>query len=144
MTDNFLKRAALWIAMLTPLITLIAVQGKPFFEALSALPTFIAAFAAVLPLGTRSLLLAVLLAAGTYYWLERWTPQQRITVKGRDFFAELAALLMCPTMTVLQLTLADQGPSKGSDLLVAISLGLIGGWMAPFITKLIFLKAKQP
>lgn len=122
-------------------VTLIAANGQAFFDALNGVPSLVAAYTAMLPLGTGSLLLSIAFASGAYVFIERWAPEQW-TPRRRDFVAECFSLVACIGLTVLQVTLASDKASP-RDLLVAMVLGAVGGWIAPWLAKAVMAPFKQ-
>lgn len=122
-------------------VTLIAANGQAFFDALMGVPKLVSAYTAMLPLGGGSLLLSMAFASGAYVFIERWSPV-KWTPRRRDFAAESFSLVACIGLTVLQVTLASQKASA-RDLLVAIVLGAIGGWIAPWLAKAVMAPFKQ-
>lgn len=123
-----------WLAVLTTFVGLMALNGQAFFDAMLGLPRLVEAYTAMLPLGTNSLALSVLFAGGVYVWIERWAPSSW-QPRNRDLIAECFALLACIALTVAQVTLTAHAPTRARDLLVAMALGAIGGWIAPWLAK---------
>lgn len=63
-----------WLAMLTAFVSLMALNGDAFFDAMLSLPRLIEAYTAMLLLGTGSFALSIGFAGGVYAWIERWAP----------------------------------------------------------------------
>lgn len=130
-------------ATIAAFITLIAANGQAFFDAMLGVPKLVQAYTSMLPFGAGSLLLSVAFAGGAYFWIERWAPA-KWQPRSRDFAAESFSLMACVGLNVLQVTLAaSEKASSPRDLLVAIVLGAVGGWIAPWLAKAAMVPFKQ-
>lgn len=109
------------------LFVLIAGQGAGFLEVLKGIPLLVQAWTAGLPFGAGSFLLSVAFACGVWGFATRW-------LHGR--YAQLAV----ETITLLSgvaVTLAQQWTGTPGQRLTALIAGMIAGFMAPYVGKLI-------
>lgn len=111
------------------LVVLFAVNGKALFEALLGFPLLVQAWAAALPMGLWSSLLALCVAMGVCTFVLHWLPP---TKDGRKphFAAETMALVVAVMVTVGQ---AWQG--SAGEILTALWLGVAAGLLAPYLAK---------
>jgi hypothetical protein len=113
------------------LIAVFALYGKGFFEALSAFPTLVAAFASNLPGGLKSYFLSLAIAGLFYSFVRRWLTCQHGA--RREFLSQLFALLLG-----IGITLAQQhatGKTSAPDLLQALLIGVLAGLSAPLTVQ---------
>lgn len=127
MNDRF---RALTGVSLAAAFVLVAGNGKAFGEALLSFPVLVSAWSAVLPAGTWSAVLAMLVATGTWSFCMRWLPPGR-GGHPPDFASHVIAILIAIAVTVGQVTLGSPGPAEPGVLLQALWMGIAAGFMAP-------------
>lgn len=112
------------------LLIIIAGNAKSLFEGLMGLPTFITAMSNNLPLGAGSFLLALILGPLFHLFLTKWLPESKRNIHIKDFFAETLTLLTCAGICLVQ-----QWGGTAPKMLMAGTLGLVAGFMSPYIVK---------
>ena len=114
-------------------LSALALHGKGAIDALAGVPIMLQAWAAGLPLGVWSFLLSLWLA--TLVWAAAITRLPATRCGARPYFtADTLALLVAVTVTLTQQWFAGHGQGR---LVNAFILGLIAGFMAPYIGKAI-------
>jgi len=126
-------------AALGTMLTALATHGSDAIKALAAVPVLIEAWAAGLPLGFWSFVLALVLATLAWVAAIRHLP---VGAGGKAPFvsANAVALVLGPTVTVVQHALADV--RTPGALVNALIVGLIAGLAAPHIGALLRGKAR--
>ncbi|RRN78533.1 hypothetical protein EIM50_13670 [Pseudoxanthomonas sp. SGD-10] len=126
-------------AALGTMLTALATHGSDAIKALGAVPVLIEAWAAGLPLGFWSFVLALALATLAWVAAIRQLP---VGAGGKAPFvsANAVALVLGPAVTVVQHALADV--RTPGALVNALIVGLIAGLAAPHIGALLRGKAR--
>lgn len=109
-------------------IALLAVNLKPIIDALAGLPVVLMKFSEVLPLGTSTFFMVLLISGFSWVWAKR--------ANQHDFAAESVALAVAVALMVAtSLLLPPAKLSSAAAMLQAIMLGLICGFSAPYVFK---------
>jgi hypothetical protein len=125
------------IFSLTAFVGLMAANGRAFFDAFAALPDVLSKFSTLMPLGTGSFFLSMLLAAVAWYFIHRLPVPTRTRAAGHEFRAELFALVVGVAAMLLQNAVAP-GHSRAAASIsatYAVMLGILAGFAAPFFMK---------
>jgi hypothetical protein len=117
-------------------IALLAVNLKPILDALTGLPVILMKFSEVLPLGTSTFFMVLMISGFCWVWAKR--------VNQHDFAAESIALgiavaLMVATSLILP---PPNDLSSAAAMLQAIMLGLLCGFSSPYVFKGITLAGR--
>lgn len=111
------------------LLALFALHGRALLDVLMAMPDVAAAFAARMPLGAWSFLIALACAAGIYAFLLRWLPS--CGNGHRPHFASESMAIL----TAMLAALVQQSSSSPTHLMRAVLLGLVAGLAAPWLVR---------
>ena len=129
MNDRF--RAIFGVSFAGALL-LIAGNGKAFFEALAGFPALVSAWSSVLPAGTWSAMLALVVATGAWSFSQRFLPP-RANGRAPDFASHTIALLIAVAITIAQVTYGTPGKSTAGEILQAMWMGVAAGFGAPYL-----------
>lgn len=119
-------------------IALFAAQGKAFIDAIAAMPAVLSNFADVLPLGSATFFLVVVVSGIVWFMAQRYfiRPTLKAT-HGKEFTSELLALITaCVAMLLLNLAEpTPAGTTYTATIVKALMLGILAGFTAPWLAK---------
>jgi hypothetical protein len=130
MNDRFLKLTGISFA---GFLVLLAVNGRPLADALMGFPPLVSAWAAVLPLGVWSALLALVIAVGAWGFAMRYL-HPRPDGLPPQLGADVVAIGMGIAVTVSQ---ASGAQATAGQLLQAMWMGCAVGFLAPVVARMI-------
>lgn len=133
---NDTKIKTLTVTGLLGVIVAFATYGKPLADALMGFVPFLKALSSTLPFGVWSAILALLVAMGAWAYALHWLPRAK-DGKEPHLAAETIALVVAIAVTV-----AQQWGGNSGDILLAIDMGAVAGFLAPYIGKIIVKFAK--
>lgn len=119
-------------ATIAAAVTLVATQGPAFLAALMGLPKLVAAWSSQMPFGALSFLLSLGVASGACAFLLRWLPVCRNDA-SKHFLAETVTIVVAVLVSVVQHHAG--GAEKPGALLTALFLGLLAGFVAPWLVR---------
>jgi hypothetical protein len=130
-TDNNRRRSfqAFTGISIAGFIALLAVNLKPIIDAFAGVPQLLMTFAKVLPLGTSTFFLVIIISGFCWLWAVR--------AGQHDFTAAMIALgvalgLMLASSLVTSL---PDGTTRAAASLQSLMLGMTAGFIAPYLFK---------
>ena len=131
--DKKFAALATLVGVMSTLFAALAANGEKTLAVLGGIPKVLAAWSSGLPLGTGSWLVSVVL--GTCLWLFLLPRLARAPDGGRaHLLADNIVIAVVSALVLIQQLLVGVG--KG-QLLMAATVGVIGGFIAPWVGRIL-------
>jgi hypothetical protein len=122
-------------AVLASLMTALATNGEKTLAVLGGVPKLLSAWSSALPLGTGSVVLAVVF--GTCLWLFLLPRLPRAADGGRAQLLDDNIVILVVLLLVVSQQLIGSAPNTTGKVLMAVTLGGIGGFVACWLGRVI-------
>jgi hypothetical protein len=120
---------------LSGVLAALATNGEKTLAVLGGVPKLLSAWSAALPLGTGSVVLAVIFGTGLWLFLLPRLP--RAADGGRAQLLDDNIVILVVTLIVIGQQLIGAAPNTSGKLLLAFTLGGIGGFVACWLGRVI-------